>query len=140
MTVLVIVVSIAVLLFSQDPFIENIVAVGFSWGILVFLLFIYWNYRGLSIRIKDNTLFLSYGLFNKKSFSLSDIVSCRKTKAFGRYLGVGVRYGLDDSMAYTTSFSNAVEVTPKEGRVFVFSSKNPDKICQIIEANRPGTK
>ena len=126
------IVSFAVFLFSDKPLIENLSAISFSWGTLAILLFIYWNYRGLRIQIKDNMLFLDYGLFNKKSFLLSEIVSCKKTKSFGRYLGIGVRYRLDRSMAYTTSFEDAVEITPKEGRILVFSSKNPDKVCEII--------
>jgi hypothetical protein len=78
-----------------------------------------------------------YGLFNCKSFLLKDLVSCKKTKAsFGRYWGVGVRYGSDGSVAYTTSFGDAVEVVaPKTGRVFVFSSKKPDEACEIIKRN-----
>ncbi len=133
-TAIVVIVSIAVFLFSNDPLVENLLAISFSWGTLAFLLFIYWNYRGLRIQIKDNTLFLDYGLFNKKSFSLNEIVSCKKTRAFGRYLGIGVRYGLDHSMAYTTSFANAVEIMHNEERLFVFSSKYPEKVCGIIEA------
>jgi len=34
------------------------------------------------------------------------------------------------------SFGNAVEIIPREGRTFVFSSKNPNKICKIINAKR----
>jgi hypothetical protein len=112
--------------------VEDIIGVAFAWVILSVLLFIFWNYRGLRIQIMNDRLSLNYGLFDKKSFLLKEIVSCKKTKALGRYLGVGVRLGLDGSMAYTTSFGNAVEVTPKKGRTFVFSSKNPDLICELI--------
>jgi hypothetical protein len=126
-------VTFTIFLFSKELLAEDILGVAFSWVILAVLLFIFWNFRGLRIQITDERLFLDYGLFNKKSFLLKEIISCKKTKAFGRYLGVGVRYGLDGSMAYTTSFANAVEVTPKAGRIFVFSSKNPDKICEIID-------
>jgi hypothetical protein len=64
---------------------------------------------------------------------MDDIISCNLVKAsFRRFGGVGVRYGLDGSWAYTTSFGNAVEIVPKKGRTFVFSSNNPGKICQII--------
>ena len=130
---IIVLVSVAVFFFSEELLVEDIFGVAFSWAILVVLLFIFWNFRGLRIQITDSRLILDYGLFNKKSFLLREIVSCKKTKAFGRYLGVGVRYGLDGSMAYTTSFANAVEVTPKVGRTFVFSSKNPDKVCEIIK-------
>jgi hypothetical protein len=125
-------VSFAVFLFSEQSLVENILGIAFAWVILAFLLLVFWNYRGLRIQITDDRLSLDYGLFNKKSFLLKEIGSCKKTKTFRRYLGVGVRYGLDGSMAYTTSFANAVEVIPKVGRAFVFSSKNPERICEIV--------
>ncbi|MCJ7635384.1 hypothetical protein MUP77_23720 [Candidatus Bathyarchaeota archaeon] len=125
-------VTFTIFLFSKELLVEDIIGVVFAWVILAFLLFVFWNFRGLRIQIKDDKLYLDYGLFNRKSFSLKEITSCKKTKVFGRYLGVGVRYGLDGSLAYTTSFANAVEVVPKVGRTFVFSSKDPDKVCEII--------
>jgi len=100
--------------------------------ILGILPLVFWNYRGLQIKITNERLSVYYGRFDRKSFLLKDIISCKKTKAFGRYLGIGVRVGLDGSMAYTTSFASAVEVMPKEGRTLVFSSKDPDKVCEII--------
>ena len=33
------------------------------------------------------------------------------------------------------AFGTAIEITVKEGRAFVFSSKNPKKICKIIASN-----
>ena len=131
-SLIIVFVSLAVFLFSGKLSAEDILGVTFAWVILAFLLLIFWNFRGLRIQIKNDRLYLDYGLFNKKSFLLKEITSCKKTKAFGRYLGVGVRYGLDGSRAYTTSLDNAVEITPKLGRAFVFSSKNPDKVCEII--------
>ncbi|MGQ9529822.1 MAG: hypothetical protein ACUVQX_00310 [Candidatus Bathycorpusculaceae bacterium] len=42
-------------------------------------------------------------------------VSCKPVKAsFGKYFGVGIRYGVNGSWAYTTSFGNAVEIIPKK--------------------------
>ncbi len=125
-------VTFAVFFFSEELLVEDILGIAFAWVVLAFLLFIFWNYRGLRIQIKNDRLSLDYGIFNKKSFLLKEITSCKKTKAFGRYMGVGVRYGFDGSMAYTTSFADAVEVVPKLGRTFVFSSKNPDQVCEII--------
>ena len=136
-SLIIVFVTFAVFLFSEELLVEDILGVIFAWAILAFLLFVFWNFRGLRIQIKNDRLYLNYGLFNKKSFLLREIASCKKTNAFGRYLGVGVRYGLDGSMAYTTSFANAVEVTPKQGRMFVFSSRNPDKVCEIITQRIP---
>ena len=131
-SLIVVVVTFAIFLFSEGLLVEDVLGVSLAWVILAVLLLVFWNYRGLRIRISDERLSVDYGRFDKKSFLLKDIVSCKKTKSFGRYLGVGVRVGLDGSMAYTTSFASAVEVTPKVGRVFVFSSKNPDRVCEII--------
>jgi hypothetical protein len=116
---------------------EDAFGIAFGWGILAFVLFLFWNYRGLKIRIDNNTLFVEYGLFNQKSFLLEEITSCRRIKAsFGRYLGVGVRYGFDGSLAYTASFGDAVMVVPKRGRTFVFSSNKPDEVCEILNTPR----
>ena len=135
-SLMVVVVTFAVLIFSEGLLVEDILGVSLAWVILTVLLFVFWNYRGLRIRINDESLSVNYGLFDKKCFLLKDIISCKKTKSFGRYLGIGVRVGIDGSMAYTTSFAAAVEVTPKTGKVFVFSSKAPDRVCEIINQRK----
>jgi hypothetical protein len=135
-SLIVVVVTFSFFIFSEGLLFEDILGVSLAWVILAFLLLIFWNYRGLHIKINDESLYINYGRFDKKSFLLKNISSCKKTKSFGRYLGVGVRLGLDGSIAYTTSFASAVEVTPKVGKVFVFSSKNPDKVCEIINQRK----
>jgi hypothetical protein len=135
-SLIIVVVTFAFFFFSEGLLVEDILGVAFAWVVLAILLLVFWNYRGLQIKINDENLSVKYGRFDKKSFLLKDISSCKKTKAFGRYLGIGVRVGLDGSMAYTTSFATAVEVTPKIGRVFVFSSKNPDRVCEIINQRK----
>jgi len=100
---------------------------------LAFLLTVYWNYRGIQIRITSKDLIVRYGFLNRKHVSMLNIVSCEPTTAnLGKYWGVGVRYGTDQSLAYTTSFGNAVKIVLKKGRPFVFSSHNPQEICNII--------
>ena len=135
-SLIVVFVTFAVFIFSEALLAEDILAVSMAWGILAFLLLVFCNYRDLQIKISDQRLSVEYGRFDKKSYLLNEIVSCKKTKAFGRYLGVGVRLGLDGSMAYTTSFATAVEVTPRAGRVFVFSSNAPDRVCEIINQRK----
>ena len=113
---------------------DSIIPVVISWGVLAFIGFLIWNYRGLQIQISADHLTVVYGIFNKKSFRLDELTYCRRTKAnLGRYFGIGIRYGSDGSIAYTTSFGDAVEVAPKTGKVFVFSSHNPDRICKVIQ-------
>jgi hypothetical protein len=100
---------------------------------LIFVLVLYVNYRGVKIRITSKELIVSYGILNRKRILISNIASCEHTKAnFGKYLGVGIRYGTDGSWAYSTSFSNAVRINQLKGRPFVFSSNNPDEICSTI--------
>jgi hypothetical protein len=135
-SLIIVFVTFAVFFFSEGLLVEDILGVLGAWAILVLLLLVFWNYRALNIRINDESLTVQFGRFNKKSFLLKDISSCKKTRSFGRYLGAGVRGGLDGSIAYTTSFATAVEVTPKEGRVFVFSSKNPERVCEIINQRK----
>ena len=104
---------------------------------LAFVLFVFWNYRGLQIQVTDKELLANYGLFNRKRILLGDIVSCEPTKAsFGRYGGLGVRYGTDRSWAYTTSFGNAVKIILRKGKPFVFSSNSPEEICSIINQTK----
>ena len=112
---------------------ESFVGVAIAWGILAFIGFLIWNYRGLRIQVGSGRLTVVYGMFNKKSFALADLTYCKRTKTnFGRYFGIGIRYGTDGSVAYTTSFGDAVEVAPKEDKVFVFSSNKPDQVCETI--------
>jgi len=100
---------------------------------LVFVLLVFWNYRGIRIKVNAKNLLIYYGFFNRKRIPIVDIVSCEPTKAsFGRYGGIGVRYGTDGSWAYTTSFGDAVKLILRKGKPFVFSSNNPEKICNII--------
>jgi len=101
--------------------------------VIAFLLLLFWNYRGIQIQMSKEGLSVNYGVFNRKSIALNEIVSCEATKAsFRRYGGVGVRLGLDGSWAYTTSFGDAVKIRRKKGRLFVFSTSDPEKICKII--------
>ena len=123
-----IVVGVAI----QHPFLIVVLA-----SPLAFVLFVFWNYRGTRIKVTTENLLINYGIFNRKSIPLEDIVSCEPTKAsFRRYGGIGVRYGIDGSWAYTTSFGNAVKIILRRGGPFVFSSNNPEKICNIISQTK----
>ncbi len=123
-----------IILYFKGITVESLLGVSVAGGILGLIGFLFWNYRGLSIQISGGRLTVVYGAFNKKSFALDELAYCKSTKAnFGRYFGIGVRYGTDGSVAYTTSFGDAVEVAPKEGKAFVFSSKKPQQVCETIE-------
>ena len=60
-------------------------------------------------------------------------MSCETTKAtFKKYGGVGIRLGSDGSWAYNTDFGDGVKLTYQNGRPFIFSTRNPQKICNLI--------
>jgi len=124
----VLLVTIAVGVAFENPFLIVVLVSPLS-----FVLFSFWNYRGLQIQVINKELLVNYGFFNRKRILIGDIVSCEPTKAsFRRYGGIGIRYGTDGSWAYTTSLGNAVKIIPRRGKPFVFSSNNPEKICSII--------
>jgi hypothetical protein len=122
-------ITIAVGVAIQNPFL--IVALA---SVLAFVLPLFWNYRDIQIQVTNKELSISYGFFNHKHIPISNIVSCEHTKApLGKYGGVGVRYCFTDrSWAYVTLFGDAVKVTRRKDRPFVFSSNNPEKLCSII--------
>lgn len=123
-----IVVGVAI----QHPFLIIVLS-----SVVAFVLFLFWNYKGIEIQVSNKKLLVNYGIFNRKSILLEDIVSCETIKAsFKRYGGIGVRYGIDGSWAYTTSFGNAVKIIPRKGRPFAFSSNNPQQICDIISQTK----
>jgi hypothetical protein len=121
-------ITIAVGVAIQHPFLIVLFA-----STLAFVLFVFWNYRGIRIQVTNKELLSKYGFFNRKRILIRDIVSCEPTKAsFGRYGGIGVRYGTDGSWAYTASFGDAVKIIRQKSRSFVFSSNNPEKLCSVI--------
>ena len=135
-TALIVFTTIMILFFGGTT-VDSLFAVALNLGVFTFIMLLFWNYRGLHIQVNADKLTVVYGIFNKKSFLLKELTYCKTTKAnLGRYLGIGIRYGTDGSIAYTTSFGEAVEVAPKNGKVFVFSSNNSDKICKTIKIPR----
>jgi len=103
-------------------------------GVSLFILLIYWNFRGLKITLTKNQLEIVYGIFNHKRIPLQKISKCEITKAdFRTYWGIGIRLGLDGSWAYNTDFGEAVKLFFEKGRPFVFSTRNPQKICNLVK-------
>ena len=103
-------------------------------GVLSLLfLFMGWNFRGLQITLTKNEIKVKYGMFNHKIISLEELVSCEVIKtSFRKYGGMGIRIGSDCSWAYVTDFGDAVKLTYQESRIFAFSTKNPQKLCNLL--------
>ena len=106
---IVLVIFIWIAISIQNPYFAVIIVFP-----MIFVLALCGNYRGIQINITSKELVIRYGLFNRKHIQMSNIVSCEPTKAnFGKYLGVGIRYGTDGSWAYSTSFGNAVKISAR---------------------------
>lgn len=50
-----------------------------STSVLAFLLLLFWNYKGIKIQLSTKGLLINYGILNRKSIPLEDIVSCEPT-------------------------------------------------------------
>jgi uncharacterized membrane protein YdbT with pleckstrin-like domain len=114
----------------------NLAFVGLILGVIGVIIFlVYWNYRGLQINLTNRQLEVYYGKLNRKRIPLNQINRCDITKAHFRiYGGVGIRLGLDGSSAYNTDFGDAIKLTFHHGRPFLFSTRNPQKLCELIKA------
>ncbi len=135
----VLVLFVCLLIFSSGIIItafkpQELTFLGIICGVVSLLIFlIYWNYRGLKITLTKNQLDVEYGIFNHKKIPIKKITRCEITKAnFRIYWGVGIRLGTDGSWAYNTDFGEAVKLTFQDGRPFVFSTRNPQEICNLI--------
>ena len=124
--------SIGIIITAFKP--QEFAFLSVTFGVVsLFIFLIYWNYRRLKITLTKNQLDVEYGIFNHKKIPIKKITRCEITKAnFRKYYGVGIRFGLDGSLVYNTDFGEAVKLTFQDGRPFVFSTRNPQEICNLI--------
>ncbi len=122
-----------IIIFASEPQVITFLLFTLG-GLCVLFLFIYWNFRGVQITLTKNQIKVKYGIFNHKIISLKKIMRCEIIKAtFKKYGGIGIRLGFDGSWAYTTDFGEAIKLTYQNGgRPFVFSTRNPQKISNLI--------
>jgi len=66
-SLIVVVVTFTLFIFSEGLLFEDFLGVSFAWVILAVLLLVFWNYRGLQIKINDESLSVNYGRFDKKA-------------------------------------------------------------------------
>jgi len=127
------IITIGIIITAFIP--KELMFIGIIFGaVSLFILLLYWNFRGLRITLTRHQLEVEYGIFNHKKILLEKISRCETTKAnFRKYGGIGIRLGLDGSWAYTTDFGEAVKLIFQKGRPFVFSTRNPQKICNLID-------
>jgi len=122
----------------MDPPNDNWAAVGFVAGVKT-------EEVGMSARraqgihaehmfiITEDKLAFGFG-FIKKTFDLSDLVSCEPyTLTFGNYYGYGIRFGRDGTIAYNTRNGPGIKlVINGVTKPYVISVKNSGYICKLL--------
>ena len=98
------------------------------------------NFRKLDILVTDENLAVSFGC-SKRVFSLDNIEKAMTDKDAKPFvLGFGIRmtrFEKEWVLVYNVIFARTAVLHLKEGkaRYFVFSTKNPEKIVEIINTN-----
>jgi hypothetical protein len=128
------VITISALVLTSDPKFTFFYTVMFLFMVM-FPTLLYLNFRVLNIDIPGSHIVLRFGIGNRLVIPICEVVECEQIKAsFSRYGGAGIRLGMDGSRAYVLFFGDAVKVTNKEGKAFVFSTRKADKVCSLIDS------
>jgi len=107
-------------------------------GVALLFVFAYLNFNKLDIDINSERIEVRYGLV-KKVIPLKEIASYEPHIAgFHLYGGIGIRWGVDGSLAFTTSFGNSMKIHMRSGRPFVFSTNKPYEIVKAISSTIDG--
>ncbi len=102
------------------------------FGAEALLILVYLIFMRLDISIDPERVEVRFGII-RKTIPIEEIVSCEPTHAgVTVYGGVGIRYGIDGSIAFTTSFGEAVKIRKRRGRSFVFSTNRPIEVLEHI--------
>jgi hypothetical protein len=132
LSVMILIISIGFVVTALKPI--ELSFIGIICGLVALIIFLFYrNFRGLDIILTNTLLDVKYGIFNQKKVPLNIIKSCEPTKArFRTFGGVGIRLGLNGSTAYNVDFGEALKLILKDGRPFVFSTRNSQEICKQI--------
>ena len=109
-----------------------------SQALIVFadlaVIFLYLNLRTMRIRVTGRELRVAFGVIGT-DIPLSEILLVEATRpSFWRYgAGLGIRWGFDGSVGYIMNYGDAVRVTRRRGRAFLFSTRDPESIVEIIQ-------
>jgi len=102
-------------------------------GFDIFFIILYLNFNRLVVEISQDKINVKYGLI-KRVIPIKDIISCESIRAsFGMYGGPGIRYGGDGSLAFLTSFGDAVKIRMESGRAFVFSTNRQKEVLKLVD-------
>ena len=98
------------------------------------VIFLYFSLRTLRIRLTERELRVAFGVIGT-SVPLSEVLLVEAEKpSFWRYGGgLGIRWGWDGSVGYLMNYGEAVRVIRRRGRAFLFSTRNPREVVEVIQ-------
>jgi len=98
------------------------------------VIFLYFSLRTLRIRVTERELRVAFGVIGT-SVPLSEVLLVEAEKpSFWRYGGgLGIRWGWDGSVGYIVDYRRGIRVTRRRGMPVFFSTRNPERILQILE-------
>jgi hypothetical protein len=100
--------------------------------IAFFLLLVLLNFAVLEVQVTEEAFTARYGIFRMRIPS-EQITEVEITTApLLKYGGIGLRWGVDGSIAYTTSFGTAVRIERRTRRPFVVSTHRPQELIAAL--------
>lgn len=98
------------------------------------------NFWRLEFAITDSQVVFGFGLL-KKRFPRELVTSCERYELkFSNYLGYGIRWGLDRTIAYNTRNGPGVKLVVEGCRKpYVISVRDPDRVCSLLSLRPGGT-
>ncbi len=100
--------------------------------VFVLLLLGLLNFAVLEVRVTEEAFTARYGILRVRIPSEQIIGAEVTTAPLWKYWGIGIRWGLDGSIAYTTSFGAAIRIERRMGRPFVASTHRPQELKEAI--------
>lgn len=115
------------------PIGERPAPIGVLLGFDVFFILLFASFSRMDIHIDADRIEVKYGVV-RKVIPMSEVESCRRIEVkFRTYGGQGIRLGTDGSLAFLTSFGEAVKVIRKTKRAFVFSTTKPALVSSLVD-------
>jgi hypothetical protein len=131
MVIIIEAMSIVVQLLLSKNFISALPSLGISTLLLAAFTFVLLNFFTMKLRITEDDLIVSYGLF-KLTIKRSDILTCEpSTFSWKTYLGWGIRPGLDGTVAWTAKGNKGIRLETKS-RAYIISTGHAEKVCKIL--------
>lgn len=95
-------------------------------------LILFWSFSQLTIKLSNEHLQISFGIFKKKfSFSeIKDVLVQDYQKSI--YFGYGIRFGRDRSIGYIARGGRGIRLK-MDRRDYFFSTNNPEQLRNLIK-------